>query len=560
MSSPTPRLLLALLLAVALLGAQPRSAPCSPAEEYLTEATSATVDIRLPGDQSAALQWIARVTLEIDPEGALGLVVRMRRPSDAARLLCAAAVALNDSQPGLSDDSVRTAGQLLLRISDTDHRMMEQRLALWEMGALGSRALPAATELSPGEAQYMAALGSAKADPAALALVQEWELTGRAADTVLATAAEGLALEDPDSALVATDGIVSAPVRDAALRRVCEQRPAAEVAGIALRISNPVSQSAALSEAAARLAKTDLDAALALVTMIEVARESALADVAVAAADSQTETALEIARGLSSRAREWALSRIAVGMAAADPERAWSLLAEAGTDSGAACLAIGRIVATDPGRASELAGAMPPGADRDAALAMVARAIAAENPELAEHLIWDIASPNWRALAVESVAVLQAPTDVDAATGLIGLVSASGSAAWIRARVALAVAADSALGARRLIASLPSSLYRTDAAVMAMALALAADEEVSTAYELGALGLEKELALRWALPAAAQAQVRSPLRLAEEISDPYLRAMALADTAGHLVHLESRARPVPDRMLSIRPVVEWAER
>ena len=93
-----------------------------------------------------------------------------------------------------------------------------------------------------------------------------------------------------------------------------------------------------------------------------------------------------------------------------------------------------------------------------------------------------------------------------------------------------------------------------------MAFAIAAGEEVSSARELGALGPKEDLALRWALPITAQSQARSLLRLAEEISDPYLRAMALSDTAAQLVHLESRSRPAPNRLLSIRPVVEWAER
>lgn len=540
-------------------GARPLGAAA--ARQYLDQARAASTEIQLAGDQSAVLQAIALTLVEIDPQAALDTVARMRRPSDATRALGAAALAMAPNDPGMAETNLATAGRLLMRIADADQRLVEQRLLLREIAALGETALIAGPELAPGQAQLAVILGLAESDPTgALALLRSWGVTGAPGDEAGAAIAEGLAAEAPEQALELASGLGGARWRDRTLWRIAEQRPPEEAVDIALRVSDPVTQAAILTSAAVRMAEKDAEGALEVARAVRVARDSALAEVAAALAGTDTARALEVARGLPDRARLWALGRIAVEIADTNPALAEQILSEAGADQETVRGAVLRMVRTDPERAVGIARSLPPGPGRDCALAALVSALAGSNPGLAEELVWEIASPRPRAEAVETVAVARAATDVDAATSLIGLVEDGDRAGRIRAKVAAAVAAGDPEEAARLLQSLPPTDYRSDAALSATKAVLSAGGQPETAMRLGAIGMDSDLALRWALPYLAFAQTRSPIRISERIGKAYPRAMALVDIAREMLHLDRRAEAAPDRAQQIRRIVEWEGR
>ncbi|HUU53685.1 MAG TPA: hypothetical protein VMY87_02105 [Armatimonadota bacterium] len=549
------------LVAGALLCAGVRPARAAAAREYLDQARAASTEIQLAGDQSAALQAIALTLATVDPYAALETVARIRRPSDATRALGAAAVGIAPNDPVLAAENVITAGRLLMRIADQDQRVAEQRLLLREIAALGEDALPAGPELTTGQAQLAVILGRAESDPAgALALLRKWELTGPPAGEAAAAIAVGMAREDPDQALEVGSGIVSARRRDRALWRIAEQRPPEEAVAIAPRVSDPITRAAMLTSAAVRTAGKDPERALAVARTVEVARDSALAEVAAAVAAEDAAGALETARGLPDRSRLWALERIAVEIAGKSPALAEQLLAEAGAGSEAVRGALVGMVRTDPGRAVGIARSLRPGEDRDGALAGLAGALAGSDPGLAEELLWEIESPRWRGEAVEPVALALAGSDLDAATGLIGLVTDADRAGRIRAKMAVVVAARDPEAAARVLESLPPGDYRSDAALSAAKAVLSAGGQPETAERLGAIGVEPDLALRWALPYLAFAQTRSLVGLSERIKGAYPRALALVDIAREMLRLDRKAQAAPDRARQIRRIVEWEGR
>ncbi|MCJ7749771.1 MAG: hypothetical protein MUQ65_01550 [Armatimonadetes bacterium] len=104
-------------------GARPAGAAA--ARQYLDEARAASTEVQLAGDQSAVLQAIALTLVEVDPHAALDIVARMRRPSDATRALGAAAVAMAPNDPVMAETNVAAAGRLLMRIADSDQRLVE---------------------------------------------------------------------------------------------------------------------------------------------------------------------------------------------------------------------------------------------------------------------------------------------------------------------------------------------------------------------------------------------------------------------------------------------------
>jgi len=69
--------------------------------------------------------------------------------------------------------------------------------------------------------------------------------------------------------------------------------------------------------------------------------------------------------------------------------------------------------------------------------------------------------------------------------------------------------------------------------------------------------VERDLAIRWTAPGLARAQTRSPVGLAGEIDDAYLRALAFVDIAREMLGASPRPQPAPDRAMQIRPIVEW---
>ena len=546
--------------AVAFL-ASPAHAAGAPTRQYLDQAKTAAAQIQLAGDQSAALQSITAALVPLDPRAALEVAGRIRRPSDGARALGAVAIAVRADSPELADQTIADAGKLLLRIADPEQRSVEQRLLLREIAPLGEGALAGAPELGAGEAQFEVVVGLAHSDPvAALALLQKWQLGAGSADEALAAIAEEMAETDPDQALVVASGITSARWRDSTLWRIAERRPPVEAVDIALRVSDPVVRSGVQTSAAIRMAREDPDGAVEIARSVEVAPESALAEVAAAIAQSDAERALGVAQGLSARPRAWALRRLAVEAAATRPDLTQKLLADGGFDPATTRLAVARMATTDPPRALALARELPPGEARDGALAVLAPAIARSNAETASEILWEIQDPRWREKAVAPAVLALAPVDRDAATSLLGLVNDPAQAARIRAKMAVSLAAREPDAAARLLRTLPSSDYRSDAALAAAEAVLASGGQPDAAMQLGAAGMNSDLALRWAIPCLGQAQTRSPLDLADKIVDPYPQVLALVDLSRKMLGLEPQVKPAPERARQVRCISEWQGR
>jgi hypothetical protein len=465
---------------------------------------------------------------------------------------------LANTNPEVARQAATTGGRLLLRISGPDHRLAEQRLLLREVAALEEEALLAAFEVPEEEGRLAVALGRAESDPArALELVQTWEMTGLSADRALAALAPMFAAADSEQAVELAAGISSGRLRDQALWLIAERAPAAEAVGIAQRTGDWLVKSAILADAAERMAASETQAALVCVEEVPAARDSALAQVAVALAAADREQALELAASLPELARRWALGRMAVALAGSEPEAAESLLAEIGAPPEITRLAVVSMAATDAERAIRLAGRLPAGESRDAALAGVAAVLAKSDVERAAGLVWEIASPGWRGAAVGAAAPILARNDPDAATSLIGLVSDPELARRLRAEVAAVVAGEDPETAFRLLSSLPPSDYRIEAAMHGASAVLSAGGSTEDALRLATIGMERDLALRWLVPSLVQSRARSPIVLAEEIESPYLRALSLVDAAREAVGSESKPLTTPERARQVRPIVEW---
>ena len=139
--------------------------------QSLDQAAASARLIELSGDQSAARRSLALVLVYLDAPAALDSVAGMRRPSDAARTLGAAACAIAETHPEAAANAAGTAGRLLLRIADPDRRNAEQLWLAREVAPLGETALHAAPELPLATASLAVVLGRAQSDPAgALAL------------------------------------------------------------------------------------------------------------------------------------------------------------------------------------------------------------------------------------------------------------------------------------------------------------------------------------------------------------------------------------------------------
>lgn len=533
-------------------------ADASAAREYLDQARTAAGTIDLPGDKSAALRSIACVLADQDPQSALEIAAGIRRPSDAARALAAVTRRLADSDPGAAQQVSATAGRLLLRMPNRDHRLVEERLLLREIAVLGGGALFAGSELSQTEGLTAVLLGRAESDPAgALELLGTWELTGAVADRALMAATPRLALTDPDLAVEQAATIGSARLRDQTFWLIAVQRPAAEAVGIAQRISDGVVKAATLASAAARMAESDPEAALLWARDVGVAQDSALAQVAVALAGSDRVGAIELAESLPALPRRWALGRIAVDLAATEPEQAAALLGQIEGHPEVVRVALARMASVDPDRAIRLAGELLSGEPRDEALAGVVGVLARSDLSRAATVVWMIETPRWRGAAVRSLAPLLAREDPDAATSLIGLVPDVELARGLRAKVAATIAAHHPEMASRLLASLPPSDRRSEAGLEAAAAVLSAGGAPEEALKLATVGVGRDLALRWLVPTLARSRARSPINLAEEIESSYLRALSLVDAAREVTGGEARCRAVPERARQVRPIVEW---
>jgi len=120
------------------------------------------------------------------------------------------------------------------------------------------------------------------------------------------------------------------------------------------------------------------------------------------------------------------------------PERAEAYLQEAGSGAEAVRLVAGAMARSIQSGRFDLLGSAE-GEEQQAALAAVAAALAATDPDRAARLAGEIAEGEWRELAVEAVAERLARTNPDAATGLLGLIAYSDRVPAIRAQVAIEV-------------------------------------------------------------------------------------------------------------------------
>ena len=526
--------------------------------QCLNQAAAAAQSIELEGDQSAARRTIACALAHLDPNAVLDLAGRIRRPSDAARALGAASSALAKTDPGRAKQAANTASRLLSRIVEPVRREQEQRLLLGEIAVLGNDAVTAGSELPTEEARAIVATALARSDPsAALALLRSWKTSTDVLDQPLATIADALSQSDPDQAVKVAAEIHSERQRNEALWRLAQVRPPAEGVGIAQRVTDPLVRSAILTGVARRAAPDDPGLAESAARQVSVASESALAEVSVGLALTDTERALGAARGLSDPARKWALGRIAVRLAGSKPEIAEGLLREAGASSELIRLVVTRMAEANAGMAEQTARSLPAGESRDTAVAAVAGVVAASDPRRASDLLWEINDPAVRTRELERVAVQTASTDADAATSLIGLMPDAESGLRLRAKVAARIAPKDPTGALRLLATLPESDYRVEAALEAASAILLAGGNVEGALKIADLGVQRDVALRWLLPTLATVQASSPINLSDSIGDAYLRAVALTDVAKRLERTEPKAKVSPARAQMIRPVAEW---
>jgi hypothetical protein len=530
----------------------------SGARECLAQAAVAAQSIEMSGDQSAARRYLASNLATFDPNAALEMAGGIRRPSDAARALGAVAVGFAKTDPDRATQAVTTASRLLQRIAEPLRREQEQRLLLGEVAAMGRDAVLAGPDLPTEEARGIVASALARSDPrAALSLLDTWKLTGSAADGPRSVAAIALSEADPDLAVSVANAISADYLRTRALWTVANIRPPAEAAMVAQQVTDPVVRSAMLTAAAVRAAPQDPDLAESLTRQVSVAPESALAELAASLAPARSQRALVLARSLSPQPRRWALSQIAIAIAGAEPDLVEGLLREASADPQVVRLAMTRMTLAQPTRAARVALSMPPGENREAALAATATALSPSNAGQAGDLVWAIRTPAEQGRAVARVAAAVAITDTDAATSLIGLMPDPDGALRLRAGIAAIVAPRDPSASSRLLATLPKSDYQAQAALDAATAALRVSRSVEEALMIATLGFDRDVALRWLLPTLAMVQASSPVNASDLIGNAYLRTLGLTDAARRIRRLEPKAKPSPARAQMIRVICEW---
>jgi hypothetical protein len=251
---------------------------------------------------------------------------------------------------------------------------------------------------------------------------------------------------------------------------------------------------------------------------------------------------------------------MALALASTKPEEAEAYLHESGEGAETVRLVVTRLATADPARALRLARTALEGEEREAALAAIAAALAPHDLAQARELARELRIPRWRAEAVGAVARALAESDSDAATSLLGLIAAPEDLLPVRAEVATVLARRDAVTAQRLLETTPETAYRSTCAFTAAQAHLESARAPEAAVQLAATAMDRGGAIRWLLPEIARSGTASPSAMAEKIEPPYLRALALVDTARALLGDAPAARPVPEWARMIRPLVEWEER
>jgi len=548
------------LICCLLLAACARSAGAdsSSAREYLSQADAAADRIGLGGDQSAARREIALALTTLEVSAAREASAGISRPSDAARVLGGIAAALSEQDPAAAKQAAATAARLLLRISDPERRLEEQRLLLGVVAPLGAEALVSAPELKPEEARPIVVTALARSRPEkALELVKTWQLAGPRADQAFAALAPRLATSQPEAAAELAGSITSPELREVTLWLVAERYPLGEAMAVTPRMQDPIIRDGLLASVAVRICQTDPEAALAAVEALTVSPASGRAALAVDMVGGDEARAVALARQLPPRARDWALGRIAFQLAQAKPEQAEAYLKESGRAAETVRVVAARMAATDPERALRVARTIPEGEEREAALAAVAVALAPSQTARARDLIAEINSSRGKARAVEAVSLQLARQDSEAAISLLGLIADAEALLRIRAKIAVVVARRDPDLAQRLLQTTPASEYRSTCAYAAALAHLESSGAPERAVQLAAAAMDKGVAARWLLATIAQSGRGSASEIAEGIEDPYLRVLGLVEVARALSGSESAARPAPERARMIRAIVEW---
>ncbi len=547
-------------LALTLFLARPwaaHGAELPPARTYLQQALATARLVPLGGDQSSLRREVALALLSSDPAAAQQVIAGVGRPSDAARALAALATARAAQDPAGAREAANLGGRLLQRIVEPARRDQEFRLFLREIAALGADAPAAAPEVPTDEARQIVVEALAERDPAtALALRTRWALQAPAADAALAALALRLAPIQPEAAVTLASGLAAPELRDRTLWQVAEARPVTETPALAARMQDPVARAGLLTSAALRRAATDPEGALAAAQEVPVSPLSARAQVVVEIARHDPARAAELARPLPEAGRAWALGQIALLLAASQPAQAEALLSEAGAAPDLTARVATEMAPADPARALRLVRALP-APDREVALADLIVALAPTRPAEAKELVWELTPSAARDRAVGALSRRLAQDSADAGTAVLGLISDPAQLPARRAQATVAAAAHDPTTASRLLQSLPPGEVRTLAAQQAGLARLAAGATPEEAAALAALGVPRDLALRWLLPEAARLGQGALEAVAEKQEEPYWRGLGLVAAARVLLRQEAAPTPVPERLRLLRPIVEW---
>jgi len=344
---------------------------------------------------------------------------------------------------------------------------------------------------------------------------------------------------------------------------------AARVAGllaqaerIAISIPSNPARVSALADAARALAPIDPVRAATLLaeaerianSIDESGKVAALSRVAMALAATDPDRAERIAHSITSHsARASTLGGLAKALAATYPDRAVRLAESIGydvTQAWALCGVATALAGTDPDRAESIANRIAPGeAAHESALRAVASALAATHPDRAERMADSLEDESEKAPALADVAIAVAAADPHRATRLLTRAeqvanSATDQAVKIAALagLAVAVAAVDPDRAGRIADSIPAGFLKTSAlGGIAQAMA-AADPDRSEHMANSTDEVWKGLVLRGVAQTLAATDPDRAERIAYSISDESVKVSALANIAQALAASSAKDR------------------